>query len=81
MDVYSHTCLAIGGLFFAPLDNTRPSFCCISFVLPILFRNPTRTIPQEAGVVVAPADGRVMDITRMEEPLFMNGEAVRISIF
>lgn len=61
----------IPGLVFAVL-----ALFCLFF-----FRNPTRTIPQEAGVVVAPADGRVMDITRMEEPLFMNGEAVRISIF
>ena len=61
----------IPGLVFAVLAL----FCLF------IFRNPTRTIPQEAGVVVAPADGRVMDITRMEEPLFMNGEAVRISIF
>ena len=61
----------IPGLVFAVL-----ALFCLFF-----FRNPTRTIPQEAGVVVAPADGRVMDITRMEEPLFMNGEAVRIRIF
>jgi phosphatidylserine decarboxylase len=52
------------------------SLFCLFF-----FRNPERTIPQEAGLAVSPADGRIMDITRVEEPLFIQGEAIRIRIF
>ncbi|MDI9479367.1 MAG: phosphatidylserine decarboxylase family protein [Syntrophomonadaceae bacterium] len=52
------------------------SLFCLFF-----FRNPPRTIPQAAGLVVSPADGKVMDITRVEEPLFMGGEAIKVRIF
>ncbi|MEQ8199890.1 MAG: phosphatidylserine decarboxylase family protein [Syntrophomonadaceae bacterium] len=45
------------------------------------FRNPERTVPGERGSVVAPADGRVMDITDVTENEFMQAEAVRVRIF
>lgn len=53
----------------------------ISLFSLFFFRNPERVIPEDNGLVVSPADGRVMDVTRVEEPLFINGEAVRVRIF
>lgn len=43
------------------------------------FRDPERTIPQAPGALVAPADGKVMDIAPVDDAWV--GEAVRISIF
>lgn len=45
------------------------------------FRDPERPIPGEAGLVVAPADGRVMYVREVEEPRFVAGRAQVISIF
>jgi phosphatidylserine decarboxylase len=45
------------------------------------FRDPERTGPRGEKIVIAPADGRVVMITTVDEPSFLKGRAVRISIF
>jgi phosphatidylserine decarboxylase len=45
------------------------------------FRDPERTGPRGANIVIAPADGKVAMITEVEEPRFIKGRAIRISIF
>jgi len=45
------------------------------------FRDPQRTVPQEPGVVVAPADGRVVEVVRIADKDEIGGPAVRIGIF
>ncbi len=45
------------------------------------FRDPPRRIPTEAGALVAPADGKVVEITRLAHDEFIGGPAVRIGIF
>ena len=45
------------------------------------FRDPQRAIPTEAGLVVAPADGRVVSIDRLDHCDEVGGPAVRIGIF
>ena len=45
------------------------------------FRNPTPDIPTGDDLVVAPGEGRVIQITQVEEPEFLKGPATRISIF
>ena len=55
-------------------------------ILPVLlavfffwfFRDPQRTVPAEAGLVVSPADGKVTEIARIQTP---EGERIRLSIF
>jgi len=42
------------------------------------FRDPHRTIPPEPGLVVAPADGKVTQVARVNTP---DGERLRLSIF
>jgi phosphatidylserine decarboxylase len=45
------------------------------------FRDPPRRVPGEAGLLVAPADGKVVEITRLDHDEFVGGPAVRIAIF
>jgi phosphatidylserine decarboxylase len=45
------------------------------------FRDPTRTAPDEAGLVVAPADGHIASIEEVEHDAFLGGPAVVVSIF
>lgn len=45
------------------------------------FRSPPRLIPTEAGLVVAPADGKVVAIDEIGHDEFVGGPAVQIGIF
>lgn len=45
------------------------------------FRDPPRRVPLAPGLVVSPADGRVVEIARLEHDPFLDGPAVRIGIF
>jgi len=45
------------------------------------FRDPERTGDRGDDVVISPADGRVVMITEVDEPAFLHGRALRISIF
>lgn len=45
------------------------------------FRDPERAIPGDEADVVAPADGRVLWVREVDEPRFLGGPAVGVSIF
>lgn len=45
------------------------------------FRDPEVAVPAEERQVVSPADGRVMFVREVEEPRFVGGKAIMISIF
>lgn len=45
------------------------------------FRNPERTPEDGRGLIVAPADGKVMSITRVREDKYLKEEATQIRIF
>lgn len=49
--------------------------------MPVFFRDPARSGPRGDHLVLAPADGRVVSLTVVEEPEFIEGPAQRISIF
>lgn len=50
-------------------------FCCY------FFRNPERKIEPGSGIVVSPADGRIMDIEKLTEDQYMHTPAIRVRIF
>ena len=65
-----------GGMFFPCLALT---LWCVYF-----FRNPVRVTPQRDGLVVSPADGRVIGVGEMPAPEEIDlppGKYVRIAIF
>ncbi|MEX0770768.1 MAG: phosphatidylserine decarboxylase family protein [Balneolaceae bacterium] len=45
------------------------------------FRDPERTPPGDDGLIIAPADGRVVQIKEVEELTFLNQKVTQISIF
>ena len=45
------------------------------------FRDPDRSVPDDPALLVAPADGTVMDIEELDEPAFIGRKALRIGIF
>lgn len=49
------------------------------------FRDPDRIIPEIAkvddSIIIAPADGKIVDIKRINEKKYLNSEAIQISIF
>jgi phosphatidylserine decarboxylase len=45
------------------------------------FRDPDRPGPRGEELILAPADGKVVGVIPMDEPVFLQGAAIRVSIF
>jgi phosphatidylserine decarboxylase len=45
------------------------------------FRDPERTVPYDDTALLSPADGTIIDIREVEEPLYLKGKVKRVSIF
>src|SRR5216110_1574494 len=50
--------------------------CTVGF-----FRDPEREVPSDPNLIVAPADGTVMDIIELEETEVLKGKTRRVGIF
>jgi len=78
---------ALGAVALAWRYATIPLWIAagIMFALAIwviyFFRDPERTGQRGEQYVVSPADGKIVQITEVEEPAFVHGRALRISIF
>ena len=65
--------------YFHPLWGIIPGglFLFVTY----FFRNPQRIVPQHRGLIVSPADGRVMSVTEIYEDQFIKGPALKVNIF
>jgi phosphatidylserine decarboxylase len=80
---------ALAALTFAAALKLRSwPLWLVAFLLTIIalwvawfFRNPERVGARGPQVVIAPADGRVVLITPIDEPTFVHGPTMRVSIF
>ena len=57
-----------------------PPLVLLAFTISF-FRDPERPSPVTADLIVAPADGRVVEIKPVQEPHFLKGEATMVAIF
>lgn len=64
---------------WAGLLWAAPFWLATVFVLQF-FRDPPRAVPQAPGLVVCPADGRVIAVGEAEDP-YLRRKALRVSIF
>jgi len=79
--------IAAGGFAFA-INRRSWGLWLAAFVLLLLalwvayfFRDPERTGQRGPSLVVSPADGKLIMITEVDEPTFVQGRATRLSIF
>jgi phosphatidylserine decarboxylase len=79
--------VAMGGYAFALQRRSWPLWL-LAFALTLaavwvayFFRDPERTGERGERLVVAPADGRVVQVAEVDEPAFLHGRATRVSIF
>jgi phosphatidylserine decarboxylase len=79
--VFSLVWAALGaGLWFVhPAAATLPALGLL-FTLNF-FRDPERPVPQEADLLVSPADGRVVEISEVHEDEFLKAPCHKIGIF
>lgn len=56
-----------------------PFWLATLFILQF-FRDPPRNVPQDAGAVVSPADGRIVVVGKAQDP-YLNREALKVSVF
>jgi len=62
---------------------TTLMWLCIGFTIFVacFFRNPRRNIPQQSGLVLSPADGKICMISDAYEKRFLKEDRKRVSIF
>ena len=53
----------------------------ITIWLFVFFRDPPRNGPRGENLIIAPADGRVVSVIEVDEPAYVGGRAIRVSIF
>jgi phosphatidylserine decarboxylase len=86
---YGGGALAIAAIYAFPLTGgfafaawlVAVALLVCGVLITWFFRNPHRKIPPEAGVVVSPADGKVVTIDELDYEPYIGGPAVKIGIF
>lgn len=72
----------VTGLLFAfGWKNTALVSLVLTLFVLFFFRDPDRAIPEGKGIVVSPADGKVIVIKDIYEPAYLKQEVTQISIF
>jgi len=69
---------AVAACFFWYL---APLFAVAFLFVVYFFRDPSRRVPEEPGVLVSPADGKVVELGQVTEDDFLHGRAHKIAIF
>src|SRR3954468_3254209 len=80
--------LLAAGAYAVALNRRSWPLWLVAFLLTLIalwvayfFRDPERTGERGRQLVIAPADGKVVQISEVDEPAFLQTKAIRISIF
>jgi phosphatidylserine decarboxylase len=79
--------LTIGLVLAATRWDSRVAFAlslifgCLTMFTVYFFRDPSRSIKSEDGMLLAPADGRVIGIEMLSHDPYLGGGAQKVSIF
>lgn len=73
---FATTIVAILGLYVLALF-----FLAVTFFVCFFFRDPERVIPEDEKAVVSPADGKVVEVSIVQETDFVPEKMLKISIF
>ncbi len=77
--------LTTGALMMGILVFVTPVLAVLVAVMTLacmlFFRDPPRAIPEQPGLMVSPADGTIVEITRLERYDGLSGPALRLGIF
>lgn len=80
----------VGSIIFISLFRQNASYWYLLPILPLallfawvlwFFRDPPRRVPTEDGVILSPADGTITHLDVADEPDYIEGRALRCSIF
>jgi phosphatidylserine decarboxylase len=92
MKNYPHPIIAREGWPFLAISTIlaiAATFWCAAWSIPLwiialfvlqFFRDPPREIPQDAGAVLSPADGRIVAVERVNDP-YVQRDAFKVSVF
>ncbi len=78
--IFFFVLITIGAAFFGGILLASMPLILTLFML-YFFRDPDRITPDEKGVFVAPADGKVILIRDVNEPKYLHADVKEISIF
>lgn len=78
--------LVVAVLWFGGMNRTAlyivvSVLAVLTFLVINFFRDPDRAVPAGPGLVLAPADGKIIAIGAVDEPLYLKGPALRVCIF
>ena len=80
--------LIAAGTYALALNRRSWPLWLLAFLLTVIalwvayfFRDPERTGARGDQLIIAPADGKIVMVTEVDEPTFVHGRATRVSIF
>jgi phosphatidylserine decarboxylase len=79
--------MTIGLVLVATRWDSRVAFAfslifgCLTIFIAYFFRDPSRSVTPGHGMLVAPADGRVIAIEKLSHDPYLGGAAQKVSIF
>jgi phosphatidylserine decarboxylase len=73
--------LAVGLFIWAGRPLGWFFWALVTLFVTAFFRDPERVAPRGEGLILAPADGKVILVEEAEEPFFIKARGVKVSIF